>query len=154
MAKTARKAIEVLPHPAPAGARQCRGPQELSRLELECMKAIWLHKAQTVSDVQESLQPLRPLAYTTVLTLLDRLSRKGAVTRTKQGKAYVYAPSLSLELSRQEALAELLQSYFEGSRERLMEYLENSAAGAPREQPRYRNQSRLENSPDLQECLL
>ncbi len=50
------------------------------------------------------------------------------MTRVKQGKAYVYTPSLSLEFSRQEALAELLQSYFEGSRELLMEYLENSSA--------------------------
>src|SRR5262245_3483866 len=115
MAKTAQKKIEVSSRPTRTAARQCRGPQELSRLELECMKAIWLRSAQTVSDVQKGLLPLRPLAYTTVLTILDRLSRKGAVTRVKQGKAYVYTPSLSLELSRQEALAELLQSYFEAS---------------------------------------
>jgi len=117
------------------------------------MKAIWLRQAQTVSDVQESLLPLRPLAYTTVLTILDRLSRKGAVTRVKQGKAYVYAPSLSFELSRQEALAELLQSYFEGSRERLIEYLETGTVGA-RQEPRQIHHPRIENSADLQECLL
>jgi BlaI family transcriptional regulator, penicillinase repressor len=116
------------------------------------MKAIWLRRAQTVSEVQESL--LRPLAYTTVLTILDRLSRKGAVTRVKQGKAYVYTPSLSFELSRQEALAELLQSYFEGSRERLMEYLENRSASVTPAKPRHHEHPRLENSPDLQECLL
>jgi predicted transcriptional regulator len=118
------------------------------------MKAIWLRHAQTVSDVQKSFLPLRPLAYTTVLTILDRLSRKGAVTRVKRGKAYVYAPSLSFELSRQEALTELLQSYFEGSRERLIEYLENGSASARQEQPQHPHHSRLENSPDLQECLL
>jgi len=153
MAKTLRKPIETLPHSTQTGMRQCRGPQELSRLELECMKTIWLRQAQTVSDVQESLLPLRPLAYTTVLTILDRLSRKGAVTRVKQGKAYVYAPSLSFELSRQEALAELLQSYFEGSRERLIEYLETGTVGA-RQGPRQIHHPRIENSTDLQECLL
>jgi len=153
MAKTLQKAIKVLPQAPQAGPRQCRGPQELSRLELECMKAIWLRQAQTVSDVQESLLPFRPLAYTTVLTILDRLSRKGAVTRVKRGKAYVYAPSLSFELSRQEALAELLQSYFEGSRERLINYLESSAARV-RSEPHQLHSSRLENSADLQECLL
>jgi BlaI family transcriptional regulator, penicillinase repressor len=116
------------------------------------MKAIWLRQAQTVSDVQESLLPLRPLAYTTVLTILDRLSRKGAVTRVKQGKAYVYAPALSFELSRQEALAELLQSYFEGSRERLIEFLESGTTRV--RQPRPVHHPRLENSADLQECLL
>ena len=117
------------------------------------MKAIWLRHAHTVSDVQESLLPLRPLAYTTILTILDRLSRKGAVTRVKQGKAYVYAPALSFELSRQEALAELLQSYFEGSRERLIEYLETGAVSS-RQEPRQIHSPRLENSADLQECLL
>ena len=116
------------------------------------MKAIWLHHAQTVSDVQQSLLPLRPLAYTTVLTILDRLSKKGAVTRVKQGKAYVYAPSLSLEFSRQEALTELLQCYFEGSRERLMEYLETGSTAALDRQSQ--KSSRPESSPDLQECLL
>jgi len=152
MAKTFQKAIEVLPHRA--GARQCRGPQDLSRLELECMKAIWLRHAQTVSDVQESLLPLRPLAYTTVLTILDRLARKGAVTRVKQGKAYVYTPSLSFELSRQEALAELLQSYFQGSRERLIEYLENGSANVKPRKRQHPSHPRLENSADLQDCLL
>ena len=152
MAKTLRKAIETLSHSTQTGMRQCRGPQELSRLELECMKAIWLRHAQTVSDVQESLLPLRPLAYTTVLTILDRLSRKGAVSRVKQGKAYVYAPSLSFELSRQEALSELLRSYFDGSRERLIEYLESGAGGSRQELPI--RETRSENSADLQECLL
>ena len=153
MAKTLRKAIETLPHSTQTNVRQCRGPQELSRLELECMKAIWLRHAQTVSDVQQSLLPLRPLAYTTVLTILDRLSRKGAVSRVKQGKAYVYAPSLSFELSRQEALTELLQSYFEGSRQRLIEYLETGAVSV-RQEPGQIHSPRLENSADLQECLL
>src|SRR5215471_18051574 len=151
MVKTLKKVIEVLP-PAPAVPRQCRGPQELSRLELQCMKAIWLRNAQTVSEVQASLLPVRPLAYTTVLTILDRLSKKGAVTRVKQGKAYVYAPSLSFELSRHEALMELLQSYFEGSQERLIEYL---ADNSTRREPESPHQSGLDTpSPDLQECLL
>lgn len=145
MAKRLRKAIDTLPHSTQTGI-------QLSRLELECMKGIWLRHAQTVSEVQESLLPLRPLAYTTVLTILDRLSRKGAVSRVKQGKAYVYAPSLSFELSRQEALTEFLRSYFEGSRERLIEYLESGAVGSRQEPPI--RETRLENSADLQECLL
>jgi predicted transcriptional regulator len=118
------------------------------------MKAIWLRQAETVSDVQQCLLPLRPLAYTTVLTILDRLSRKGAVTRVKRGKAYAYTPSLSFEFSRQQALAELLQSYFDGSREQLLEYLKNGTQSSREEPPQHPHPPRLENSPDLQECLL
>lgn len=118
------------------------------------MKAIWVRHAQTVSDVQACLLPLRPLAYTTVLTILDRLSRKGAVTRAKRGKAYVYAPALSFEFSRQQALAELIQSYFDGSRERLLEYLESDTPRSRQHDPKPLPESPVTNSPDLQECLL
>ncbi|MBM3802680.1 MAG: BlaI/MecI/CopY family transcriptional regulator [Acidimicrobiia bacterium] len=152
MARPHPKKTNGLPLAGQDGARQCRGPQELSRLEFECMKAIWLRHAQTVSDVKECLLPFRSLAYTTVLTILDRLAKKGAVSRAKRGKAYVYAPSLSFELSRRQAVAELLESYFEGSRERLLEYL-RTPADSTEVQP-VPPTSRLENSPDLQECLL
>ena len=81
--------------------RRCRGPQDLSRLELECMKAIWLEGAVTVLQVQNSLKAKRPLAYTTILTVLDRLAKKGALQRIRKGKAYHYEPTISfVELAR------------------------------------------------------
>jgi hypothetical protein len=51
-------------------------------------------------------------------------------------------------------LTELLQSYFDGSRERLIEYLENGSPSARQEPPQHLPHSHVENSPDLQECLL
>lgn len=43
-----------------------------------------------VRDVHSALQMERPLAYTTVMTVLDRLSRKGLVDRRKEGRAWIY----------------------------------------------------------------
>jgi predicted transcriptional regulator len=155
MAKTLQKTVElagkVRRSPARSGTQRCPGPQELSRLELECMKAIWLEGATTVAEVRQRLWPSRPLAYTTVLTVLDRLAKKRAVTRTKQGKAYVYSTVLSFEDSRDESLRELLEFYFQGSADKLIEYLRSrdqpaGQSGKTADQP--------EPSPGLQDCLL
>ena len=45
-------------------------------LELECLKALWELGQGGVKEVRESLQERRPLAYTTVMTLLDQISRE------------------------------------------------------------------------------
>jgi predicted transcriptional regulator len=60
----------------------------LGVLERECMEVIWRGGALAVRDVQAQLA--RPGAYTTVMTTLDRLFKKGFVTRTREGRAFVY----------------------------------------------------------------
>ena len=106
--------------------RTRRAPPALSRLELACMKTIWCDGAKTVHHVQQRLQPKRPLAYTTILTVLDRLVRKGALTRVKQGRVHTYEPVLSLAESRHKAVVELVDFFFEGSFEKLHEFLASS----------------------------
>lgn len=92
-------------------------------LELECLKALWLLGEGTVKDVRAALAPGRDLAYTTVMTLLDRLARKGAVTRRKEGRAFVYSPAVSREVVRRAAVQELVSSLFGGSEGELLEFL-------------------------------
>ncbi len=92
-------------------------------LELECLKALWLLGEGTVKDVRAALAPGRDLAYTTVMTLLDRLARKGAVTRRKVGRAFVYSPAISREVVRRAAVQELVSSLFGGSEDELVEFL-------------------------------
>ena len=100
-----------------------RRSKPLPELELEVMKILWSLEDATVGDVQEELQPNRPLAYTTVMTVLDRLTRKHVVTRRKQGRGYVYKPALSREVARELALDRLLNDYFSDSPENLMAYV-------------------------------
>ena len=123
----------------------------LSRLELACMKVIWCDEVKTVLQVQQRLEHRKPLAYTTVLTILDLLVRKGALTRVKQGKAHYYEPAVSYEESRQKAVAELTDFYFEGSLEKLQEFL-NSASASP-EVESSTSQTHLE-SPEINVALL
>ena len=101
---------------------------ELPALELECMKVLWEGGELTVHGVRDRLQARRPLAYTTVLTLLGRLARRGAVSRRKTGRAHLYRAVYTRSAAREVALARLLEDYFGGSRDLLRQHL--APAGA------------------------
>lgn len=65
----------------------------LGPLETRVLEALWARECP--SSVRD-LQPLFPgTAYTTLMTTLDRLHRKGVLSRTKQGRAFLYAPLTS-----------------------------------------------------------
>lgn len=92
-------------------------------LELECLKALWRLGNGSVRDVRDVLTENRNLAYTTVMTVLDRLVRRGAVDRRREGRAFVYAPLLDREHARSIAVKELIEIHFGGSVEALRSYL-------------------------------
>lgn len=66
----------------------------LGDLERAVMDHLWDTRApQTVRQVHESLAAHRELAYTTVMTVLQRLARKGLVLQIRDDRAHRYAPS-------------------------------------------------------------
>jgi predicted transcriptional regulator len=67
----------------------------LGTLERPVMEIVWGAEEVTVRHVQGKLQ--RPVAYTTVMTTLDRLFKKGFVARTRSGRAFVYRATGSRE---------------------------------------------------------
>jgi predicted transcriptional regulator len=68
-------------------------PLVLGPLELMVMEIVWARPHSSVRDVTSRLA--RPLAYTTVMTTLDRLYKKGMLERRKDDRAFVYTASLS-----------------------------------------------------------
>lgn len=64
----------------------------LGPLEKEVMEIVWQKKSVSVKDVATELSSTHNLAYTTVLTILSRLWKKGLLDRTKTGKSFVYQP--------------------------------------------------------------
>src|SRR5438132_9990886 len=92
-------------------------------LEMLCLKALWSLGEGNVSDVRGLVAASKPLAYTTVMTVLERLARKNVVSRRKVGRAFVYSPSISKDAIRGLALKEFVDCFFEGSREKLAEFL-------------------------------
>ncbi|MDE0436572.1 MAG: BlaI/MecI/CopY family transcriptional regulator [Bryobacterales bacterium] len=107
--------------------------QRPSPLELEALKVLWALGSGTVADVRDALEPQRELAYTTVLTLLDRLAGKGAVRREKLGRGYVYHPALSREAALESALERLAKDFFQGSQDLLLAYLQDRSEPADRD---------------------
>jgi BlaI family penicillinase repressor len=95
----------------------------LPPLELLCLKALWSLNEGNVKDVQQIVAQSRPLAYTTIMTVLDRLVRKGKITRRKVGRAFVYYPQASRDSMRRAAIRELLEGFFDGSAEQLVMFL-------------------------------
>ena len=65
---------------------------------------------------------------TTVMTILDRLVRRGAVERKKDGRAFVYAAVLEREHARKLAVKELVDTYFNSSMQALRSYLDHQPA--------------------------
>lgn len=70
----------------------------LGDLEVQVMRRIWARREPvTVRDVLGDLQLERPIAYTTVMTVMGNLQRKGWLRRHAEGRAYRYEPLVSAE---------------------------------------------------------
>jgi predicted transcriptional regulator len=76
-------------HPFRSSSRQ------LGPLEQRMLDGLWAKGNATVRELVEG--GYRDLAYTTVMTTLDRLFKKGLLTRCEQGRAFRYAPRFSRE---------------------------------------------------------
>ncbi|WP_343954624.1 BlaI/MecI/CopY family transcriptional regulator [Nonomuraea longicatena] len=70
----------------------------LGELESTIMDRMWAyHKPASVREVLEDLRKERDIAYTTVMTVMDKLHTKGLLKRKPVGRAYVYEPTASKE---------------------------------------------------------
>ena len=78
------------------------------------MEILWAQGESSVHNVIESLR--RPLAYTTVMTTLDRLFKKGFLDRRKPERAFLYAPRLSRREWERTRADELVAGFLAGSR--------------------------------------
>ena len=68
----------------------------LGDLEAQVMRLIWVRgKPATVRDIVGDLRRERPIAYTTVMTVMDNLRKKGWLRREPDGRAYRYEPLIS-----------------------------------------------------------
>jgi BlaI family transcriptional regulator, penicillinase repressor len=103
-----------------------RSVLDLAPLELDCMNILWPLGEGTVRQIRDQLASRRPRAYTTIMTIMDRLARKGVVERRKFGRAYIYRPNLSAEQARTQALGQVVENFFGGSPEALIRQLSHT----------------------------
>jgi predicted transcriptional regulator len=92
-------------------------PPRRSRLtapQVEILRVLWQRSEATVLEIQQALRPERPLAATTIATLLSRLERRGLVTYRTEGRQFVYRAVLQERDAQQHALVEITQGLFAG----------------------------------------
>src|SRR5579862_9364924 len=104
-------------------------------LEMMCLNALWQIGEGNVEEVRRVVSQGKPLAYTTVLTLLDRLAKRGAVSRRKEGRGFRYQPTVERNRLRSMALQQFLSCHFDGSVGELKIFLDGAHDGfSPEEQ--------------------
>ena len=81
-------------------------------LEADIMEVVWNKGWEefVVADVQRELERGRDIAYTTVMTTVSRLHEKGLLDRERDGKRYVYRPSMSRDEFTESMARDLLDS--------------------------------------------
>ena len=82
--------------------------------QLEILRVLWQRSEATVVDIQQALRAARPLAATTIATLLSRLEKRGLVAYRTEGRQYVYRAVLQERDAQQHALVEVTQGLFAG----------------------------------------
>ena len=80
------------------------------------MEILWLLGEGSVKEVLDRVEPGRQLAYTTVMTVLDKMRRKGLLKYRKKSKAFLYSPAVGRPEVLAAALDDLIDTYFDGSR--------------------------------------
>jgi predicted transcriptional regulator len=79
------------------------------------MDVVWDQGEVTVRAVKDALQPHRDLAYTSVLTMMQVLERKGFVASRRAGRANVYTAKLSRARFGLRGAVDIVNSFFAGS---------------------------------------
>ncbi|MGW6277444.1 BlaI/MecI/CopY family transcriptional regulator [Kribbella sp. NPDC055071] len=134
------------------GRHQAQQPRPLGDLERLVMEQLWATSdALTVREVHERLAGTRELAYTTVMTVLDRLAKKKLTERERDGKAWRYRAAAP----REELAADLMRDALDRAgdrREALVRFVgqvtDEEAALLREALSRLENDGQLENDGD------
>lgn len=97
------------------------------------MKIVWRAEKATVRDVYEALRERRPVAYTTVMTMMRILEEKGYLRRTPGDRAYVYTPARPRQQVVGAMVREFVDRVFDGAPERLLLHLAKDRKLTPKQ---------------------
>lgn len=92
----------------------------LSDSQVEIMNLVWARGEATVSEIWKDLQTQRPIARNTVLTVMDRLEKKGWLKRRVVDQQHLYSAARSREVTLGGMVERLVETAFAGSAEDLV----------------------------------
>jgi BlaI family penicillinase repressor len=98
-------------------------PAHLTDLQLAIVRVLWERGECSVVEVQEALAAERPLAQTTVATILSRLEKRGLVRHRTEGRHFIYAATVTEPQVRRSMVSELTDLLFDGRPAALISHL-------------------------------
>lgn len=101
--------------------------------ELEILNVLWEKESATVREVFEIISATKPIAYTTILKLMQIMTDKGLVEREEQGKAHLYRPTIPQNETQKGLVNDLLEKVFRGSAMQLVQHILEAKKTSPAE---------------------
>jgi predicted transcriptional regulator len=95
----------------------------LTPQELAIMKVVWRLEKATVRDVYEAVRDTRPVAYTTVMTMMKILEEKGYLKKTVVDRAHLYKPAKPRQQVVGAMVRDFLDRVFDGASDSLLVHL-------------------------------
>jgi len=98
-------------------AKQKNKPTEA---ELEILQLLWIQGPRSVRELNDDLNKIKPVGYTTTLKFLQIMAEKGFVTRIKDGRNHIYTAAVEQKAAQQQLLDKLLNGVFGGSAKKMV----------------------------------
>jgi predicted transcriptional regulator len=95
----------------------------VGKLQLEILKVLWAQPGATVQEVQEIVDSKRPLAYTTIATMLKKMEARGLVVHEKIGRLFKYQANVSQDEISDSVVGDVLNSLFSNHLPSLVNHL-------------------------------
>ena len=96
---------------------------DLGELQRTVLETVWALGEASVHQVRERLNHRRKLAYTTVLTVMQKLEKAGWLEHRSEGKSYIYSPALSREEAGAGSVRGFVKRVFEGDAMTMFQHL-------------------------------
>jgi predicted transcriptional regulator len=103
----------------------------LTQRELQIMKVIWHEGSATVRYVHNAISQNKAPTYSTILTIMNILEKKGVLGHTQSGRAFVYRPILSRQQATRNYVRDVIARFFDGRPDRLITDMLDNDIWAP-----------------------
>ena len=104
---------------------------QLAKLQLAIMHVLWERGEVTVAEVRDALEPARPLAYTTVGTMLAKMEEKGQVKHRSDGRVNVYRATIQRDHVSRSMVTDLADRLFNGDVKQMVCHLLDGSEMTP-----------------------
>lgn len=95
----------------------------LGRVQLRIMQVLWERRQASAREITDALSREKPIAHSTVQTLLRKLEQKGAVVHRVEERTFAYRPVVDRHSFTRSTTRELIERVFAGSAAGLVAYL-------------------------------